>query len=365
MSHARAPPARPVSRPLTEPPILLPPFAARATMSFQRAESSAQPQVLATELLHAAAYGADSALGRPEKCPETRVSRLSAEALRRFSARNFVAPRMVLSCVGVEHEVAVAAARKWLSCVPASALDGSALQPRPTAAFIGGDERRSPNWAAMPATVSAATAKTEFTHIMLAFPTVGWSEDDVVPVCVVDTLLGGGSSFSAGGPGKGMYSRLYREVLNAFAWVESANAFSTQLFDAGLLGIYGAAPPEHAGDLASLMCGHLARLAETPVRDVELSRARNQLASSVLMNLESRGLLAEDIGRQMLSKRKRMDPAELTRRIQAVSPADIQRVMRSALSHKPALSVVGDATRVPDYQAFEAFFSQQLAARKN
>jgi len=27
--------------------------------------------------------------------------------------------------------------------------------------------------------------------------------------------------------------------------------------------------------------------------------------------------------------------------------------------------VVGDATRVPDYQAFEAFFSQQLAARKN
>ena len=51
-------------------------------------------------------------------------------------------------------------------------------------------------------------------------------DDDVVPVCVVDTLLGGGSSFSAGGPGKGMYSRLYREVLNAYAWVESANAFS-------------------------------------------------------------------------------------------------------------------------------------------
>jgi len=33
---------------------------------------------------------------------------------------------------------------------------------------------------------------------------------DVVVECVMDTLLGGGSSFSAGGPGKGMYSRLYR-----------------------------------------------------------------------------------------------------------------------------------------------------------
>lgn len=33
---------------------------------------------------------------------------------------------------------------------------------------------------------------------------------DIVPVCVMQMLLGGGSSFSAGGPGKGMYSRLYR-----------------------------------------------------------------------------------------------------------------------------------------------------------
>jgi processing peptidase subunit alpha len=135
------------------------------------------------------------------------------------------------------------------------------LAPRHRAAYVGGDVRSAPDWAALPPTLASATAKTHLTHLMLAFPTVGWSHADVVPVCVVDTLLGGGSSFSAGGPGKGMYSRLYREVLNAFAWVESANAFSTQLFDAGLVGIYGSAPPEHAGELASLMVGHLARLA--------------------------------------------------------------------------------------------------------
>jgi predicted Zn-dependent peptidase len=52
------------------------------------------------------------------------------------------------------------------------------------------------------ATVSSANAKTEFTHIMMGFPTAGWAHDDVVPVCVLDTLLGGGSAFSAGGPGK-------------------------------------------------------------------------------------------------------------------------------------------------------------------
>ena len=35
-------------------------------------------------------------------------------------------------------------------------------------------------------------------------------------------LLGAVQSFSAGGPGKGMYSRLYREVLNRHAGVEAA-----------------------------------------------------------------------------------------------------------------------------------------------
>lgn len=42
----------------------------------------------------------------------------------------------------------------------------------------------------------------------------GWQDADLVPMCVLQILLGGGNSFSAGGPGKGMYSRLYRELLN-------------------------------------------------------------------------------------------------------------------------------------------------------
>lgn len=37
-----------------------------------------------------------------------------------------------------------------------------------------------------------------------------------VDIFLQQVLLGGGDSFSAGGPGKGMYSRLYREVLNRF-----------------------------------------------------------------------------------------------------------------------------------------------------
>jgi processing peptidase subunit alpha len=39
-------------------------------------------------------------------------------------------------------------------------------------------------------------------------------EHEFVSACVLSQLLGGGGSFSAGGPGKGLYSRFYTNVLN-------------------------------------------------------------------------------------------------------------------------------------------------------
>lgn len=42
-------------------------------------------------------------------------------------------------------------------------------------------------------------------------------DPDFIPVCVLNMMMGGGGSFSAGGPGKGMYTRLYTNVLNRYA----------------------------------------------------------------------------------------------------------------------------------------------------
>lgn len=39
-------------------------------------------------------------------------------------------------------------------------------------------------------------------------------EADFIPFAVLNMMMGGGGSFSAGGPGKGMFTRLYLNVLN-------------------------------------------------------------------------------------------------------------------------------------------------------
>ena len=45
-------------------------------------------------------------------------------------------------------------------------------------------------------------------------------EGDFIPFAVLNMMMGGGGSFSAGGPGKGMFTRLYLNVLNR--WVGRA-----------------------------------------------------------------------------------------------------------------------------------------------
>lgn len=56
-------------------------------------------------------------------------------------------------------------------------------------------------------------------HFVIGFESCGYLDDDFVAFCVLQSLMGGGGSFSAGGPGKGMYTRLYVDVLNRYEFI--------------------------------------------------------------------------------------------------------------------------------------------------
>lgn len=196
----------------------------------------------------------------------------------------------------------------------------------------------------------------QMTHIMLAFGTGGWHSADLVPLCVLHSLLGGGSSFSAGGPGKGMYTRLYREVLNCHYWVDSAIATSVMLYGRGLLGIYGTSEPQHAFSLARTLVQQMSKIGVEKVSEEEASRAKNQLKSRVLMNLESRNILCEDIGRQLLTYGYREQASELCKQIDDVTRDDLLRVARSMLATRPSMVAYGDLSKVPAYEEVEKVF---------
>ena len=119
-----------------------------------------------------------------------------------------------------------------------------------------------------------------------------------MPLAVLSTLLGGGDSFSSGGPGKGMTSKLYENVLNRHHYVASALATHFMYGTAGMFTIKGSCDPSAAAQLASVLAKELKDCADK-VDAAQLDRARNATASIVLINNEHGAINAEDMGRQV------------------------------------------------------------------
>jgi len=146
----------------------------------------------------------------------------------------------------------------------------------------------------------------EFDNICLAFEGPGVYDQDIYALATIQTLLGGGGSFSAGGPGKGMYSRLYTHILNHYAQIDNCTAFQHIYADSSLFGLFASFlpnTPRSQGNTAKDILPHLVHqlslLLYTPIPTSELNRAKNQLKSSLVMTLESKPAEVEDLGRQV------------------------------------------------------------------
>lgn len=125
-----------------------------------------------------------------------------------------------------------------------------------------------------------------FNHVHLAFEGLPVGSEDIYALATLNTLLGGGGSFSAGGPGKGMYSRLYTNVLNQHAWVENCIAFNHSYTDSGLFGISAQCNPGQTSAMLDVMCQQLRSL--TLVKETSFSASTALAFSSWCSHLRKR-----------------------------------------------------------------------------
>lgn len=178
----------------------------------------------------------------------------------------------------------------------------------------------------------ANPALPDLTYIHLAFEALPISSEEIYALATLQTLLGGGGSFSAGGPGKGMYSRLYTNVLNQHGWVESCVSFNHSYTDSGLFGISASCSPVKAWQMLDVMCRELQNLTldtgYSSLQTAEVNRAKNQLRSSLLMNLESRMVELEDLGRQVQVHGRKVGVKEMCAKIDALTVEDLRRVAK-------------------------------------
>ena len=135
---------------------------------------------------------------------------------------------MVVAGVGVDHDTLVEAAqRHFVDQRPVWETEGGVAEvqtDRSIAQYTGGIVSREKDLSDVSL---GPTPMPELGHIVIGqlssfknyfsatgLESVGHQHPDFIPFCVLNMMMGGGGSFSAGGPGKGMYTRLYTRVLN-------------------------------------------------------------------------------------------------------------------------------------------------------
>jgi predicted Zn-dependent peptidase len=87
--------------------------------------------------------------------------------------------------------------------------------------------------------------------------------------------------------------------------------------------------------------------------DKEVTRAKTQLKSQLLMGLENTSSRCEQLAHHMLIYGRPLSLTELVERIEAVSPDDLANCAHNILSTTPTLTALGpiaDAKALEDFQ---------------
>ncbi|KAF2633072.1 hypothetical protein BU25DRAFT_406327 [Macroventuria anomochaeta] len=360
------------------------------TADYEIGEIWSKPELILPELVHMAAYK-DNTLGNPLLCPKERLPHINRDVVEAYRKEFYKPDRIVVAFAGVDHNQAVKLTEQYFgdmatgqgpsligvgdhSSIPSQNPEQqifTADHPTP----IGAPPQQSKLLSKIPFLKNFSTSATDsaslttsfdlnfppidtttpshytggfltlppippplnpmlrrLSHIHLAFEALPISSPDIYALATMQTLLGGGGSFSAGGPGKGMYSRLYTNVLNQHFWVESCVAFNHSYTDSGLFGISASCAPSHVAQMLEVMCRELKSLGDetgyAALKEGEVQRAKNQLRSSLLMNLESRMVELEDLGRQVQVHGRKVGVKEMCAKIEAVTVEDMRRVAR-------------------------------------
>lgn len=292
------------------------------------------PDILINEAIHQAAYGGEG-LGAPLYAPNSTLDSITPELLSVWHKSFFTPARTVISAVGVDHKAFVGSVRELFANAPRDSKDVENIP----STYVGGEVRQSDReYAGM-------------THIALAWEAPSMRSEDLLASCVLQTLMGGGGSFSAGGPGKGMYSRLYQRVLAEHSAVDSTLAFQNIYTDSGIFGLYAVADPSFAKAATETLVKIASDM--VTVNDTEVARAKNQVKCSFMSHLESRAPLAEEMARHVTGFGK-YDGKAFVAKIDAVTTADVQKVAKKMLATPLSLATYGNAVQVPRYDVIDA-----------
>jgi len=289
----------------------------RSVVQQEIKRSHDQPGAWVGELLSRAVYGDQpigwSIAGSPEII-QTIQRPDFVEHLDRWYRPN----NMVLSVAGrVEHDEVMSWAAAYLGC----ATPGDITSVTPADPDLPPDH------------VIVEGREIAQSNLAIGLRALGRDDPDRFALTVLTNLLG-----------RGMSSRLFKEVREKRGLAYSVGASTSRHAGVGSFSISAGVSPENLVEATKVILYEARRLTEEPVGADELKKARDYTSGSFRLGLESPMSMAQRNGESLLMM-GRIEPVdEVVEQYQSVQPEDIQRVARRIFfSDNLAMAVVGPA----------------------
>lgn len=183
-------------------------------------------------------------------------------------------------------------------------------------------------------------AKLEQTHFVVGVPGVSLSDERRWAAGVLAGVLGGGMS-----------SRMFLEVRERHGLAYAVRTTAEEFVDTGSLATQVGAKNEKAELALQLVLQEYDRIMAEPVGAEELKKAQEMMIGHLLLELEETNSLAVFAGAQELLKKEILTPAEIKKRVRAVTAAEVQAVAQALLEpRRRAVALLGPQ---PDVSMFK------------
>jgi predicted Zn-dependent peptidase len=154
-------------------------------------------------------------------------------------------------------------------------------------------------------------------NLGMSLRAVSRTDPDRYPLTILNAVLG-----------RGMSSRLFKEVRERRGLAYSVGSGVTRYNDTGVMSISAGVTQEHVAETTTVIKGELMKLIDEAVEEHEMTKARDYTIGSFRMSLETPMALAQRTGELLLLLGEIESVENVVQKLEAVTAEDVQRVAK-------------------------------------
>ncbi len=263
----------------------------------------------------------DQALGLPVLGNPEIISSMERQPIQDYISDNYSAENLVISVSGnVSHEEVEQMAEEYFRYLP----EGKKKNHH-AASYQGGEIR--------------VDRELEQAHIVLGFQGIPRTSPNYQSALILSTMLGGGMS-----------SRLFQEVREKRGLVYSVFSLHSAYTDSGQMEIYAGTGPDSLPELIPVLCGEIARFAESITED-ELARAKAQRKALLLMSRESTMNRADRHAKQVIHTGEPFDTERELKDLEEIDISCLNALAEKIFSSSPTIAALGPLSKLTLYDS--------------